>query len=391
MASNFLARAATVIALLLQVASAPAAAQPSGRVGLQIPVQWNPDAGRQTNTGGDVSLDYGLASGRGRLFYDGDLDRFAGAVPWQTVLHNVGFIGSIPDGPTTFEIGASGFRRSNEGPWADAGFHGGSLVAMVARQLAPVTLTGSYGAYLRRFPDISALNQFEHYGSMRAQANLQSRTTIVGVVALGWKQYEGSVVEDAVLLRSESTGRGMSRHGAVIATVPVTGAVAAGGAGGPSVRTQWSCSARLAQSLDDRTGAWVEHEQRRNSGDLPPAVVWTPPLFFEDGVYDDPYVIGARTSRAGAKHAFARGDEVQLWAALSDRDFAGLEVPDLSGVVRKDTLLRAGIDAVIPLTSRDARVALDLSGGYGYVRNQSSDPLEQYTAHIVWLGTHVGF
>jgi hypothetical protein len=388
-ASSYLKAAA--IAMLLSLAWAPASAQPSGSVGLQIPVQWNPDADRQTNTGGEVSLDYGLASGRGRLFYDGDLDRFAGAVPWQTVLHNAGFVGSIPAGPTTVEIGASAFRRSNEGPWADAGFHGGSVVAMVARDLAPVALTGSYGAYLRRFPDISALNQFEHYGSIRALANLPSRTTIVGAAALGWKHYEGSGVEAATLLPAEGTGHGTRRHGAVILAGPGTGSVAAGSAGGPSVRTQWSWSARLAQSLDDRTGVWVEHEQRRNSGDLPPAVVWTPPLFYEDGVYDDPYVIGARTSRAGAKHAFARGDEVQLWASLSDRDFAGLDVPDLPGLVRKDTLLRAGIDAAIPLTSRDARVALDLSGGYGYVRNQSSDPLERYTAHVVWLGTRVGF
>jgi hypothetical protein len=382
----------TIAALvtLPSMAVAPAAAQ-SGSASFQVPVQWDQFAGRNTNVGGDVTFDYTFGSGRGRLFYDGELDRFSGTEPWQTLLHNAGVAGSIPAGATTFEIGASAFARVNEGPWSDAGFKGGSIVALAVRELASVTMTGSYAAYVRRFADISPLDQVEHYGSVRVHANLESRTTVAGAVALGWKRYEGNAVEQTGLAPAVVPGNGTGRRGALMTVVPARGSVAASSQGGAVSRTQWSWTARLAQSLDDRTGIWIERDERRNAGDAPPAVVWTPPLFYEDGVYDDPYVIGAKTWRTGAKHAFARGDELQVWAARSERDFAGLEVPELPGLLRKDTLLRAGVEAMIPLTSRAARVGLGLGAGYGYARNRSSDAFEEYTAHIIWLGVQVGF
>lgn len=147
---------------------------------------------------------------------------------------------------------------------------------------------------------------------------------------------------------------------------------------------------RAAQSLDDRTGIWIEREERRNAGDPPPAVVWTPPLFYEDGVYDDPYAIESRTWRAGVKHAFARGDTVELWTARSSRAYAGLEVKAIPGALREDTLFRTGVDAVIPL-SRAKAVAVDLAAGYGYVRNDSTDQFEQYRTQLMRIGIQLAF
>ncbi|MGE5815724.1 MAG: hypothetical protein ACM36C_14645, partial [Acidobacteriota bacterium] len=150
----------------------------------------------------------------------------------------------------------------------------------------------------------------------------------------------------------------------------------------PGTRHQWTWDSRVAQSLDDRTVLWIEREERRNGGDLPPAIVWTPPLFYEDGVYDDPYVIDAKSWRAGAKHSFESGVELSAWGSRSDRLYAGL--------TRADVLSRAGTDAVVPLAA-NGHASFDLVAHYGFFRNASSDDLESYRAHQVGIGLRVAF
>jgi hypothetical protein len=269
--------------------------------------------------------------------------------------------------------GAAAFWRSNSGGWADAGFRGVNLQSTIERTVSRVTFTAAYNLYLRTFPEAAALNQQEHDGYVRALVNLQSRTTLVGVASSGWKRYDGDLTE---MIR----GRGRS-------TISYTSVSQ------PATRTRWTWSARIAQSLDDRTGVWIEHEQRRANGDTPPALVWTPPLFYEDGVYDDPYVVEARTWRAGARHVFARGDELAVRINHSVRDFDGLSVLDDAGTPitgRSDTLWRNGLDAEIVLRSTHA-LDLILLAGYGYVHNTSIDPAETYRSHIGSIGLSIRF
>ena len=64
----------------------------------------------------------------------------------------------------------------------------------------------------------------------------------------------------------------------------------------------------LAQSLGLRTGLSLEYTRRSVFGAVPPVVVTTPPVLFEDGVYDDPYASDASAARAGSfasSHAWA--------------------------------------------------------------------------------------
>jgi hypothetical protein len=371
-------------------AGTPAGAQPAGSAGFTLPVQWTTSADAQTNASGSLDLEHAFAEGRARIFYEGQFDRYGGADPWRTQLHNVGVVGALPTGSTAVEIGASVFRRANAGPWSPAGFHGASLVALAEREVGLATLTATYGAYARRFGDLAALDQDEHQAGLRALVNLPSRTTLIGAAAFGVKRYDGGL-PDVVLVTAPDvalTGRGMRGRGVV--SLPASPTPEPGSPAESPVRSQWGWTARVAQSLADRTGVWVEREERRTRGDLPPAVVWTPPLFFEDGVYDDPYAIDARTWRAGARHVFERGDQVGFWGSRSERSFPGLEVEGLPGVERRDTLIRAGVDGVFPLF-RSQSVGLDLEAGFQYVDNRSPDDWARYTARVARLGLQVVF
>lgn len=382
----------TAILIALAVPTS-ALAQPAGEVIFELPMQWTSgitDATEhQQRVGGSAAIDYLFGGERGRIFYEMTLDTFATPEADRTWLHNGGITGTFGGPQRSLTLGGSAFWRANEGTWSDAGFRGVNLLAALQlKPREPLAFSGSYALYARAFPDQSALDQVEHFGSWRALANLPSRTTLVGAVTVGRKSYDGRelvLVETPVAIEtpamagalgSQGTmgGRGFRQGGFIPIQIETIG--------GAGTRTQWSWAARVAQSLDDRTGLWIEREQRRTSGDLPPAIVWTPPMFYEDGVYDDPYVIDADTWRAGVKHVFANGAELGGTASVSDRTYAGL--------TRADRLTRGLIDSVWPLVSGRSG-SLDAIASYSYFHNASSEPGESYRAHQFSAGIRIGF
>lgn len=382
----------TTTVVLVSCFSAPALAQPAGAVTLQIPVQHTSAAGEPDETApivaGSASLEHWFSQERGRVFYEVELDRFQTNDAWATWLHNAGAVRTFEVGKTIVDIGAAAFWRANSGGWADAGFHGVNVQSGLRHDLAAGSLTAGYNFYLRNFSHAPALDQAEHYSNVRALANLPSRTTLIGAASVGWKRYEGDGVETVETTTTSNMGRGQGRRDMLLRPVTVYSRTE-----GMASRTLWTWSARVAQSLTDRTGIWLEHEQRRTAGDPPPALVWTPPLFYDDGVYDDPYAIDAGTWRAGARHVFARGDELGVWTSRSLRDFVGLGVFDDSGAVvdeRSDTLVRSGIDVSIVLQST-SRLDLVMLGGYGYVWNESNDRAETYRSHVGSIGLSIRF
>lgn len=381
------------VAAFFFVLAFPAAAfaQPAGEVVFELPIQWTSgitdDTERQQRLGGSAAFDYLFGGERGRVFYEMTLDTFATPEAERTWLHNGGITGTFGGTERSFTLGGSAFWRANEGTWADAGFRGVNLLAsMQLKPREPLAFSGAYAFYVRSFPDQSALDQVEHYGSWRALVNLPSRTTLVGAVTAGHKSYDGrelvfveptdpiEIVPVPIGSQGAMMGRGFRQSGFIPLHVETIG--------GPGARTEWSWAARVAQSLADRTGVWIEREQRRTSGDLPPAIVWTPPLFYEDGVYDDPYVIDADTWRAGVKHLFAGGAEIGATASVSDRTYAGL--------TRADRLTRGLIDTSWPLMSGKSG-SLDAVIAYSYFRNTSNELGESYRAHQFSAGVRLGF
>lgn len=363
---------------------APAFAQSSGEFTFDVPFQWTAPGDEttdgRTEIGANLSLDHLFASERGRLFYDMTVDSYGMDTALRTWLHNAGATMSFGSETRALDVGGSFFWRANEGDWSDAGFLGVNLLASYRlKPTAHLTITPSYALYIRQFGDQPALDQVEHFGAVRMIATFETRTTLAAAVSVGQKNYDGRellvIVEPLPVDGTLHGGRGWRQGGLFVPTrTEMTGA--------PGTRAQWTWAARIAQSLDDRTGVWIEREERRTDGDLPPAIVWTPPLFYDDGVYDDPYVIDARTWRAGAKHIFASGHEVSGWVSYADREYAGL--------ARADELTRAGLDVLIPLAS-GANASLDVVAGYSYFRNISSEILESYRAHRASAGVRITF
>lgn len=358
-------------------------AQTSGEATFEVPLQWfsaatEPTTTRQ-NAAGGFTIEHVIGDERGRVFYDMSMDAFGGSSGVRTWLHNGGATVAFGNGRRALEIGGSLFWRANEGDWADAGFSGVNATATGYFQPRDdVSLTGAYGLYVRNFADQPALDQLEHFFSLRFLVNLPSRTTLVASSSLGRKAYDGREVTFAEI-PDVDPAHGGRRIGRGLFVVPT---MLSAEAGGPVARTRWSWVARIAQSLAARTGAWIEYEWRTTSGQMPPAIVWTPPLFYDDGVYDDPYVFDLAAWRGGVTHVSGRELELRGWLDYGKRDFAGLS--------RSDRLLRTGIDGILPVVRR-AAAAMDLTASYQFVHDDSTEVLESYRAHVVAAGVRIRF
>jgi hypothetical protein len=132
---------------------------------------------------------------------------------------------------------------------------------------------------------------------------------------------------------------------------------------------------------------WLQYERRRTDGDTVPAVISVPPTFYDDGVYDDPYVADGPRWRAGVQHVFATGGGLNLALDRAGRDFTAAAVGDQA---RTDVLTRGALEITWPVWSVRA-ADFDLVGGYAYVQNRSTDPLYAYRSHGLAAGLRAGF
>jgi hypothetical protein len=387
-------------------AAAQAAAQPSLTVSLgralnsmAAPEPLTTDGPRVT--GGSIDVEQKLASERLRVYYTLDAGDYNTAGDWSYFQNDFGATwrirGAGASGPSIFAGGTATWRSNGES-WAAADYRGfGAFLNAEWKPAETKTLRAGYRIDARRFPDMAVLDQVEHDGFGSAVVNLPSRTTLIGEVHAGAKQYD---VLDAALVTTTgvippngagaSHGRGEGTMAQVPTTVTTTDWVS-GTAGGTAGLV--SVLGRVAQSLADRTGVSLQYLQRTSFGALPTAVVTTPALFFDDGVYDDPYASNANDVRGSLKHLLQNGMRLEAAGTWTRKDYRGTMALDIDGAplagdpLRADRIWRAGASWTVPL-GREWTGAWDLgiTVDYLYTRHRSNDAYYNYTSHAVGLG-----
>jgi len=155
---------------------------------------------------------------------------------------------------------------------------------------------------------------------------------------------------------------------------------------------------RVAQSLTDRTGISLQYLQRSSFGEVPPVVITTPALFFDDGIYDDPFASNARTVSAGAKHFFTGGMVLESSVSRMRKDYRGSLALGLTGdalagdLLRDDEVWRANAGWTLPVFgAKTGAFAVDLNLDYYFTRHRSNDAFYNYTSHGLALGLTVGY
>ena len=340
---------------------------------------------------GSFEAEYALGS-RGRFFYELDAGDFSTPGAWTYALHRAGGV-SVTDlgGGTRLFLGLDATLRANGEDWSSADFRAlGGMANLELRPAKTLTLRLGYRLDARRFPDLPALDQLQHGGHAGLRLNLPSRTTVIAEVHVGGKSYEGDAATVLTPLAQSPAG---GRRGMGPGLRPVLPSASAAERAG-----QVNLLLRLAQSLADRTGASVQVWSRQVWGGVPPALVTTPALFFDDGVYDDPFASEAWGWRAALKHLRPGGAALEASVDGVRKEFTAALALDPDGrpapgeALRADRIVRAAVSATVPvLRARTGAVELDLQARYDFTRQRSNDAFYRYTAHGATLGLSVRY
>ena len=154
---------------------------------------------------------------------------------------------------------------------------------------------------------------------------------------------------------------------------------------------------RVAQSVADRLAVSFEASHRNAGGVVAPAVIETPEMLIDDGVYDDPYASDATTWRAGMKFAGAGGRLLdggfshwsKFYEATSALDATGTAIP---GVLRDDRVWRFDLNWREPIAQgRTGLVSLALVANYSFMDSSSTDAYYNYDAHRFRVGLSVAY
>lgn len=356
------------------------------------------------------SIDFEHRFDRLRLWYSLDGATYADEGEWGSLKHGLGATLRLgpQQGGTRYFLGGSATLRRNGSSWSDANYDGlGAFANLEARPKSGLTLRSGYRFDARWFDQIPSLDQREHDGFVSLHANLPSRTTLIGELHVGRKDYDGDPA--APISPGTATGHtaqqvqaGAGRGGADGQGQPLSSRSPAvppqGAVGGPAQADRVNWLLRVAQSLADRTGLSLQYSQRLSSGDVPPALVSTPALFFDDGVYDDPFASDALVFRGALKQSFADGAWIEASGGWTRRDYRAQPALDATGLARTDGSMRtdrvsqAGLAAAVPVFgTRAGTWTVELQPSWRFTRSRSNDAYYDYSSHAVALGVSFSY
>ncbi len=348
-------------------------------------------------TSATVEAEHRFAGDHVRVFYDFEGGDFATGADWGYYLQSAGTTFKAPlhrDGTLTLFVSAFASLQTNAGSWNAPGYR--SLSGRANFEWRPRATMAFRTGYLlnhRAFPDLTEMNHLEQDVFASLLVNLPTRTTIVGETHFGGKSYEAMTARTLVPPASEqrrSHGWGLRGNGPGAGT----GLTMADGPQGTPKQITWLV--RVAQSVADRTGVSIQLIERGTFGPLPPPVIGTPALYFDDGVYDDPFASDAFVLTLNGKHQFAGAMTLEAQAGTSRKNYNSTIALDLDGLPitgdprRSDRIARAGAEWTVPLfPTKTGPVGLNLGLGYAFVRQHSNDLFYNYTSHALGLSVSV--
>jgi hypothetical protein len=396
---------AVVLFAAMVLTTTAASAQPSLNVTFGRALNTLTTSDRQS-TGGTVDLEQRLGDERVRLFYSLEGGDYTTPGDWRFYQNECGATWQARKadsaGPAIY-TGASAVWRTNGDSWAAADYRAVGFFANAEwKSVETRTIRAGYRLDLRRFPDMPVLDQVEHEGFGSILLNLPTRTTLIAELQGGAKRYDvlepatQVVVSPPVFTPGAGGGMGrgigaMARASGYVVSAPGVSAGAVGGTAG-----QVTVLGRVAQSLAERVGVALQYSHRGSFGALPTAVVTTPALFFDDGVYDDPFASDADNVRGTFTYLLQNGMKFQAQGSWTGKHYRGTDALDQAGIttgaLREDRIALAGASWTVPiLRERTGTLDLGIVFDYQFTRQQSNDVFYNYASHAAGVAFAVSY
>lgn len=348
-----------------------------------------------TAPAGSFSVEHFALEERLRVFYTLDGGTFSSEGDWHYLQHGAGARYRFAPGPRTgLFVGGTVALRTNGDSWSSANYKAAGLFANVEHELGRATLRAGARADRRGFGDRPELDQWETGAFASARVSFQTRTTLIGEVSLGWKRFdEGAMwiqVAGApdVTLPGSTPGQGnmgggmrpgMWQRPSVLPSTIVN-------TGGEQSR-QVTLFGRVAQSLADRLALTVEATRREAAGSVAPALVTTPEMLIDDGVYDDPFASDATVVRLGLKRVFENGRFLEGGVSRWDKLYGATPAYDVTGAIvpdrwREDDVWRVDLTWSEPIAAgRTGNMDLAVLTVYSFMDSASTDVFYNYRSH----------
>jgi hypothetical protein len=368
---------------------------------------------------GSFTLEQLALAERLRLFYALDGGTFTTEGDWHYVQHGGGGRYRFDVGERAWLfVGGTGSVRLNGESWSTANYRALGAFTNLEVPYARGTFRTGVRADRRVFDDQPELDQTEVSGFASVLVNLPSRTTLIGEATLGSKRFDAGALSVPVpmpvgeashtlLGATTPSGQGAAGQGSMGQGQgnAASGSSSAGGWRGGNGQVgsymvavptespdgsrarQFTIFGRVAQSLADRLAATIDVTWREAGGAVAPAVVTTPEMMIDDGVYDDPYASDATVVRAGIKRVFEVGRELEAGVSIWSKYYENTPAFDatgtaLAGVMREDDIWRVEASWREPLLpSRTGPIGLALLTTYTFMDSTSTDAFYDYRSH----------
>jgi hypothetical protein len=227
----------------------------------------------------DINLAFRPGESRVNFSYDGSFFLYQEANERNFSLHGLGisyFNTFGAEEEHTYYFGLDGLLRRDSEEYNYYDYNQAYIYANIRFDLNYLFLKTGYNFRHRNYANLSYLTNNRHYGYIQINKPFQTRTTIILESDLGQKSFSGQEIYST----TTSDGRGQGGMNNPSSSTSITTYV-------PSL-SHIILLARLAQSLHDKFGLYVQYRRQINLSDQI-GVINSEGYYQDEELYDDPF------------------------------------------------------------------------------------------------------
>jgi len=234
----------------------------------------------------NVDLGYKFNKTNFRFYYNGNFIFYRNLKERNLSLHRLGanyFFSFGKDNLHTFFIGGSGLTRIDGEEYKEYDYSQLYAYANVRVDIESLFLKAGYNIRYRDYSNIPELNNLRHYIFLQTNKSFESRTTLILEADFGYKAFTSPII--FTTQDSLSTNGGGNGNGPGMSTRPSQSITLTSGI--PPM-SHLIILARVAQSLFDKMGIYIQYRKQINFSDQVTSLTGND-YYQDEELFDDPF------------------------------------------------------------------------------------------------------
>ena len=329
----------------------------------------------------DFRLNYTPKDSNINLFYHGDYISFLNTSERNIFLNNFGgsYYKSFGDKDKhKFYMGGNWLSRYNKEEYNYYNYKQLYLFTNQRFNLNGLFLKTGYNFRYRSYAEIPDLTNYQHYLFLQANRSFKTRTSIIIETDFGYKSFKGT----ETFISTNGGGRGRS-------SLPQTNQV-------PSM-SHFIIMARVAQSLHDRLGIYVQYRKQFSLTDET-SYVNSDSYFQDEELFDDPFSYESSAFSTKLTLILPKSTNLQIGGSINHKNYITEQAFDLFddtvGVGGSRTDVKQSISLNFSKTfylNKKRLNSLKTYLNYSYIANESNSYWYNYKNNSIGVGVLINF